>query len=112
MSPLSPGRVDMKHINRTGRSAANLVEQRKPRRMLSAAVSHHTLVIDGTARADTIVLTMASPRTLTVRVGDVETNVPRKSFGKIRITAGRGDDLVTVGSDANPINAPVSVSGG
>ena len=80
--------------------------------MLSAAVSHHVLEIEGTGRADTIVLTMASPRTLTVRVGDAETSFSRKSFGKIRIAAGRGDDLVTVGSDAAPVTAPVSVTGG
>jgi autotransporter-associated beta strand protein len=84
----------------------------EPRRMLSAAVAHGVLSIEGTGRADTIVLTMDSPRTLRVRVGDTESTFLKKSFGKIRIVAGRGEDLVTIGSDANPITLPVEVSGG
>jgi len=47
-----------------------------------------------------------------LRIGNTESTFLKKSFGKIRIAAGRGDDLVTVGSDANPITLPVSVSGG
>jgi autotransporter-associated beta strand protein len=82
------------------------------RRMLSAAVAHRVLSIEGTGRSDTIVLTMDTPRTLRVRVGDVESTFLKKTFGKIRIVAGRGEDLVTVGSDANPIMLPVSVSAG
>ncbi|MDB5320009.1 MAG: hypothetical protein JWN40_1640 [Phycisphaerales bacterium] len=80
--------------------------------MLSAAVAHGVLSIEGTGRADTIVLTMDSPRTLRVRVGETESTFLKKSFGKIRIIAGRGEDLVTIGSDANPITLPVKVSGG
>src|SRR5258706_4254739 len=91
---------------------AGCVETLEPRRMLSAAVAHGVLSIEGTGRSDTIVLTMDSPRTLRVRVGDTESTFLKKTFGKIRITAGRGEDLVTVGSDASPITCPVSVSGG
>jgi hypothetical protein len=80
--------------------------------MLSAAVAHGVLSIEGTSRSDTIVLTMDSPRTLRVRVGDTESTFLKKTFGKIRITAGRGEDLVTIGSDTSPITCPVSVSGG
>ena len=80
--------------------------------MLSAAVAHGVLSIEGTGRSDTIVLTMDSPRTMRVRIGNVESTFLKKTFGKIRITAGRGEDLVTVGSDANPITLPVNVSGG
>src|SRR5258706_12968641 len=91
---------------------AGCVETLEPRRMLSAAVAHGVLSIEGTGRSDTIVLTMDSPRTLRVRVGNVESTFLKKTFGKIRVTAGRGEDLVTVGSDVNPITLPVSVSGG
>jgi hypothetical protein len=80
--------------------------------MLSAAIAHGVLSIEGTGRSDTIVLTMDSPRTLRVRVGNVESTFLKKTFGKIRVTAGRGEDLVAVGSDVSPITLPVSVSGG
>jgi len=88
------------------------MESMESRQMLSAAISHGVLSIDGTARADTIILTMDSPRTLRVRVGDAESTFLRKSIGKIRINGGRGDDLVTVGSDATPVTLRVSVTGG
>src|SRR5437763_884435 len=99
---------------KTGASQAGSAafETAEPRRMLSAAVAHGVLSIEGTGRSDTIVLTMDSPRTMRVRVGDTESTFLKKSFGKIRITAGRGEDLVTVGSDASPITCPVSVTGG
>jgi autotransporter-associated beta strand protein len=88
------------------------MESMEPRQMLSAAVSHGVLSIDGTRRADTIVLTMDSPRTLRVRVGDTESTFLKKTIGSIRINTGRGDDLVTVGSDAKPITLRVGVTGG
>jgi hypothetical protein len=83
----------------------------EPRRLLSAAIDHRTLVIEGTPRADTIVLTNDSPKTLRVRIGDAESTFLKRSFSKIRITAGRGDDLVTVGSDANPVAIPCKITG-
>jgi len=80
--------------------------------MLSAAVSHGILTIEGTRRADTIVLTMDTPKTLRVRIGNAESTFLKKSFSKIRINGGFGDDLVTIGSDQKPISIQTSISGG
>lgn len=88
-----------------------MLDSLEPRRLLSAVIDHRTLVIEGTPRADTIVITSDSPKTLRVRIGGVESAFLKRSFGKIRITAGRGDDLVTVGSDANPVAIPCVVTG-
>jgi hypothetical protein len=96
---------------RTPATVAPTVDLLEPRRLLSAAVDHRILVVEGTPRADTIVVTNDSPKTLRVRIGDAESTFLKRSFGKIRITAGRGDDLVTVGSDANPVAIPCAVTG-
>lgn len=87
-------------------------ESVESRRMLSAAISHGVLTIEGTRRSDTIVLTMDTSKTLRVRIGNVESTFLKKSFSQIRISGGLGDDLVTIGSDATPITLPASVSGG
>jgi hypothetical protein len=88
------------------------LEAMEPRRLLSAAIEHGVLSIEGTHRSDTIVLTMDSPKTLRIRVGNVESTFLKKSFSKIRINAGPGEDLITIGSDAAPVSCPTSVSGG
>jgi hypothetical protein len=80
--------------------------------MLSAAVSHGVLVVEGTPRSDTIVISRGTRGNYTVRVNDAVTSFSKKSFSKIRISAGRRDDLVTIGSDAMPIAIRASVSGG
>jgi hypothetical protein len=94
------------------KSSGAQFESIEARRMLSAAVSHGVLTIEGTRRADRIVLTMDSPKTLRVRVGKVESTFLKKSFSKIRINAGSGDDLVTIGSDQSPISIQTSIGGG
>jgi hypothetical protein len=83
---------------------APALEPMESRQMLSAAISHGVLSIDGTGRADTIVLTMDSPRTLRVRVGDAESTFLKKSIGKIRINAGRG--MTWSPSAATPTRSP------
>jgi Ca2+-binding RTX toxin-like protein len=96
----------------SGKATSVGLEAMETRRLLSAAVSHGVLEIEGTPRSDTIVLTMDSPRTLRVRVGNTEQTFLKKSFGKIRILAGRGDDLVTIGNNAKPVGIAADVSGG
>src|SRR6266566_2381913 len=93
-------------------AARPVLEFVEPRRLLSAAVSHGVLVVEGTPRSDTIVITRGTRGNFTVRVNDAVTSFSKKSFSKIRIAAGRRDDLVTIGSDAMPIAIRASVSGG
>src|SRR5439155_5588573 len=90
--------------------SSTTLELMERRQMLSAAVSHGVLVIEGSPRADTIVLTSSSRKNVLVRMnGGPAVSFQKKTFGRIRILAGRGDDLVTVGSDAAPIVVPVKV---
>lgn len=109
---------NVKKSERSGRnnsaavSSAAQLESVEARRMLSADVSHGVLTIEGTRRADTIVLTMDSTKTLRVRIGNTESTFLKKSFSKIRINGGFGDDLITIGSDQKPISIQTSISGG
>jgi Ca2+-binding RTX toxin-like protein len=70
------------------------------------------LVVEGSRRADTIVLTRGSRGNVTVRVNDAVASFSKKSFSKIRILSGRGDDLIVVGSDSAPIVLPASIDAG
>jgi Ca2+-binding RTX toxin-like protein len=99
--------------NETAPKVCNaLVQSLEPRQFLSAAVSHGVLIVEGTPRSDTIVISRGTRGNFTVRVNDAVTSFSKKSFSRIRIAAGRRDDLVTIGSDAMPITIRASVSGG
>jgi hypothetical protein len=81
------------------------------RRLLSVSVADHAWLIDGTARADTIVLTRGK-RAVTVSVNGQSSEVSLRSFSTIRVRAGKGNDLVTIGSDDAVIMAGASVLAG
>jgi hypothetical protein len=81
------------------------------RRLLSASIAHHVLLIDGTPRSDTIVLTRGK-RALMVDVNGQVSEFSLRSFSTIRIRAGKGNDLVTIGSDDNVITAAAFVAAG
>jgi Ca2+-binding RTX toxin-like protein len=64
-------------------------------------VEHQTLVVRGTKADDRIALRLRAgdPQTLQVDVGDngsADFQVARDRFNRIRVNAGRGDDLVRV----------------
>jgi hypothetical protein len=86
-------------------------EPLESRRLLSAAVVHHVLQIDGTPRADAIVVTRGK-RAVTVEVNGQVAEFSLRSFSTIGIRAGRGDDKVMIGTRANPVVIPASVSAG
>jgi hypothetical protein len=81
------------------------------RRLLSAAIDHGVLEIQGTPRADHITLELDGRKSLRVSVNGTESAFLRKRVSKIRIVAGRGDDFVNVTRDDN-FTAGVFVSGG
>jgi Ca2+-binding RTX toxin-like protein len=81
------------------------------RRLLSVSVANHVLLIDGTARADTIMLTRGK-RAVSVSVNGQSSEFSLRSFSTIRIRAGKGDDLVTIGNNDAVIMAAASVSAG
>src|SRR5205085_12324033 len=91
-------------------ASALLVESMERRWMLSASVSHHVLLIDGSPHSDSIVLTRGK-RAVTVDVNGQTSVFSLKSFGRIRIRAGRGNDLVMVGTINNPIVKGADISG-
>jgi Ca2+-binding RTX toxin-like protein len=98
------------HIPLTNRSVL-APEPLEPRRLLSAAIAHHSLLIEGTPRSDTIVLTRGK-RAVTVNVNGQASEFSLRSFSSVRIRAGKGDDMVTVGTNDNAVGAPASVSAG
>jgi hypothetical protein len=88
-----------------------VVEAVEPRRMLSAAVSHGILLIDGTPRSDTIVL-VRGKRAVQVSVDGTIATFSLKWFSEVRIRAGKGNDLVTIGTADGGIDAAGSVLAG
>jgi Ca2+-binding RTX toxin-like protein len=87
------------------------LEHLEPRRMLSASIAHRVLLIDGTPRADRIVLARGK-RAVTVHVNGEVSQFSLKSFGTIRIRAGKGDDLVTIGTNDSAVAAAAFVIAG
>jgi hypothetical protein len=100
----------LRHITITHRSVL-APEPLEPRRLLSAAVVHHVLQIDGTPRSDAIVVTRGQ-RAVTVDVNGQVAEFSLRSFSTIRIRAGKGNDRVAIGTRDNPIAIPASVSAG
>src|SRR4051812_34600301 len=80
----------------------------EPRRMLSASVAHHVLLIDGTRHDDTIVVTHGR-RAVQVAVNGVASEFSLRAFGRIRIRAGTGADLVTLGTTGHSVSAGADV---
>ena len=86
-------------------------EALEARRLLSVSIADHALLIDGTRHADSIVLTRGK-RAVTVSVNGQSSEVSLRSFSTIRVRAGRGNDLVTLGTDDAVIMAAASVTAG
>lgn len=86
-------------------------EALEARRLLSVSIANHALLIDGTRHADSIVLTRGK-RAVTVSVNGQSSEVSLRSFSTIRVRAGRGNDLVTLGADDAVIMAAASVTAG
>lgn len=80
--------------------------------MLSAAIDHAVLVVQGTRRDDVVSVTLDGARTVNVTVNGAQSTFARRALGAIRIVLGRGDDIVTVGNPDRPISAGVVIVGG
>lgn len=92
-----------------GSPAPVRMEAVEARRLLSAAVDHGVLNIQGTRRGDDIAVTLASPRTIQVVMNGEVSTFARRSIGKLRILGNDGDDFITFGSE---VTGPAWISGG
>ena len=79
--------------------------------MLSAAIDHGVLVIDGTRRSDTIVV-IPGKRAVTVHMNLETFEFSLRTFQAIRIRGGEANDLIAVGTYDNPCAVAASVSAG
>src|SRR3954465_12629992 len=86
------------------------IEPLDARRLCSATLEHGVLTIEGTRRADAIVVNLDTPTTLRVTVNGRDDTFARAAVARINIFTGLGDDLVGLFKrDPNlPVNAMVS----
>jgi hypothetical protein len=90
------------------------VQPLEPRRLLSAAIAKGVLVVEGTRRDDEITVRAVSDSHVRVSVNGDALTFRRKSFGRIRITAGRGDDSILFqhGGAAPDVDKPAGIDAG
>jgi hypothetical protein len=81
------------------------------RRLLSAAIVRGVLDVEGTRRADSIVITRDGRRAVRVEVNGVAASFSFREFSRIRITAGAGDDYVAIGN-RHEVSSLASLHGG
>src|SRR4051812_31712477 len=105
------GRTSRPRRNRSQFSPRVSAQALEARRLLSASVAHHVLLIDGTRHDDSIVVTHGR-RAVQVAVNGVASEFSLRSFGRIRIRAGKGDDVVTLGTTGHSVSAGAGLSGG
>ncbi len=79
---------------------------------LPAQIIHKVLTIEGTRAAEVISIRVGDDSSIIVDVGAQEFTFSSSSYKSILINAGRGDDLVSIGSVRRPIFAPALVWGG
>jgi hypothetical protein len=102
----------MSRSTRAASTAPTAIESLESRRMLSAAVEHGVLVIEGTRRADVISVALDGARTLNVTVNGRQSSFDRRSIGRICIVAGCGDDQVSLNNGGRAMTAGALVLGG
>jgi hypothetical protein len=85
------------------------MEAVEARQLLSAAVDHGVLTIQGTRRGDDIAVTLASPRTVQVVMNGERFTFDRRSVGKVKVLGNDGDDFISLGLE---FTGPAYVSGG
>jgi Ca2+-binding RTX toxin-like protein len=88
-----------------------VVDALEGRRMLTAAIHGRVLVIEGTPRADAIVVTRGK-RAVTVDVNGRVAEFSLRSFGAIDVQSGNGDDLITLGTRDKAVVVGADISAG
>jgi hypothetical protein len=88
------------------------VEALETRQMLSAAIDHRVLVIEGTRRSDVIEVAAEGRKSVRVTVNGRSSTFAFRQFGRIAIVAGKGNDLIAVGSLERAVRSGASVDCG
>lgn len=94
------------------RASHPAVEPLDARRLCSATLDHGVLTIEGTRRADAIVVNLDTPTTLRVTVNGHDDTFARAAVSRINIFTGLGDDLVGLFKRDPDLALDAMVSGG
>jgi hypothetical protein len=88
-------------------------EPLEPRRLLSATVVNHVLIVEGTRRPDRIVIYRDGRTGVRVAINKLpQVSVTIKTFSSLRVVCGLGDDSVTIGDYLRTIDIPTVVDAG
>jgi hypothetical protein len=87
------------------------LESLEPRRLLAAEIVRGVLDVEGTRRADSIVITRDGRRAVRVEVNGVAESFSFRAFPRIRNPAGAGHDYVAIGN-RHVVSSAATLRGG